>query len=308
MITKARRFLVIGLLVLAATLLGLATNQNNQTIAQQCQLNPTEITNQDILPGEKLLQDDFYRANADTLGSPWVEENEVTTEYINPQGKEVGPGYIELNNGALAFHYNNHSQKTLLDDSFNQAPYVIAPLSKSINTYPVTLYFTFTPHADERIYHVVGLMSKEDGLTPITDLVGRVYFLPRNGLGVLLTRTSSSYDNTTLSVVKYVNEVETVLGQENLTFQFESGTEYTIQMTIGRTFGIQVVASSPTEFNGFTYEPTSVPFLLDQFFIVDQQGGISSGTIGPGDYRLFFDNILVQQTYQVHLPTVIWQQ
>lgn len=301
-----KRVLFLTLLLLAAiSLLGLTTQNDIQNVDQKYWTKWTEVTIQNIPPGEKLLQDDFNRSDGDGLGLPWVEGNEATSEYTNPQGRKVGPGYIELYNSALAFHYNNHSQK-VNSNSFNHLPYVIAPLNKPVNTYPVTLYFTFTPHADERINHVVGLMSADDGLTQITDsTIGRVHFVPKNGLGIQLLRTSYTFDNTKAKLVKYENDVETTLTEENLTFQFETGMEYTVQVTIGQNFTINTIISSPTEINGFTHTQNSDPFVLDQFFLVDTQGGISGGTIGSGDYRLFFDNLLVQQTYEVGLPIII---
>jgi hypothetical protein len=271
---------------------------NIQTSDQSPSQNLVEITAYNIPSEEILLQDAFNRAGANALGAPWTEGNEATAEYINSKGRKVGPGYIELNNNALAFHYNNHSQKVALDTSFNHRPYVTAPFSKLISTYPITLYFTFTPHTDERTFHEIGLMSATDGLTQMTDPTsGAVYFVPKNGLGIYLLRSSSNFNNSRVEVIEYVNNVRTILAQKNLTFQFESSEVYTIQMTIQEDFTTKVVISSPTEFNELTYQLNSIPFPLNQFFLTDTEGGISSDTTGPADFRLFFDNVLVKQTF-----------
>ena len=117
-ISAKKNELIAGLVLLTTLLLGTASKINIHAIEQNYHRpSAAKITSQDIPIGEILLQDAFNRANANALGAPWVEGNEATTEYINSQGRKVGPGYIELNNNALAFHYNNHSQKGALDNT-----------------------------------------------------------------------------------------------------------------------------------------------------------------------------------------------
>ena len=147
---------------------------------------------------EILLQDDFDRPDTPALGTPWTEENETMSEFTDPTGWKIGPGFIELNDGALTFHYTTHSQKpTFPYGTINGRPLAFAPLAQTISSFPAILSFTFTPHIDERLSHEIGFMYAEDGFL---DTSGITRFIPLISLNVAIGRSSWRYINSTIII------------------------------------------------------------------------------------------------------------
>jgi len=247
--------------------------------------------------GDILLQDNFDRPNGSELGALWTERNEVTSEFFPLGDNPVGPGFMEIESGSLAFHYINHSLKPQFPfTSVNARPFVFAPLSHPVDTTPVTFSFAFSPHQDERIHHEVGLMSAQSGFLEIVDHPGVSHFIPQNSLGIFMTRGASAANNSSIQIVKYEGSARTILAEKHFAFQFTFGTMYAIQFTINQDFSVTVQISDGVSTERFSSSPSIFSFTLNQFFITDTEGGISSNTSGPGDFLLRFDDVLVTQT------------
>ncbi len=93
---------------------------------------------------EILLQDNFTRPDSTSLGMPWTERNEITSEFIPLGGAPVGPGFIELNSGSLTFHYINHSLRAQFPFTSSHArPVISAPLTHSVSSFPVEFFHVF---------------------------------------------------------------------------------------------------------------------------------------------------------------------
>lgn len=217
-----------------------------------------------------LLQDDFNRPDSSSLGSPWTESNESAT------------ARIEVNSQALAFHYTASGPP---GTTVFTRPYAYAPLAEPVSFYPVTISFSFSPHADERMFHDTGLMTSADGFG---------FLGPVSGLGVRISRTGSTVPNSTIQIHRRSANVYVPLATLPLPFQFESGSTYSVVFTIMADYSSTVRITDGT--NTATLAAPATPFVtpLDQYFLNDVQGGVSGG--GPaGEYYLRFDNVVVTQ-------------
>ncbi len=83
-----------------------------------------------------LLMDDFNRANTPILGTPWIEANESTvfTEFTQTSPtffeRVIGPGFIEITENKLGFHYQTSIESTNITQ-----PYVYALRPPRPNSY-----------------------------------------------------------------------------------------------------------------------------------------------------------------------------
>lgn len=249
-----------------------------------------------------LLEDHFNRPDSPSLGAPWTEQNERTSEFTAPNGDLIGPGFIELNNGALGFHYTTHSQRfSNFFHSGNGQPDTFAPLSSPVTSFPITVSYTFTPHQDERTTVVVGLMSAGHGFfktqhyPPNVDL--DYHNLPNFGLAIAVGRSSLAFNNSSMQVLEYDNGNQSTLGSGNLPFQLESGNTYSVRFTIAQDFSTTLQVSDGISTSSLSTGSTSftTPFSLDQIFLSSVQGGVSFDTFALGDFVLRFDDVLVTQ-------------
>lgn len=249
---------------------------------------------------ENLLQDSFDQSNSLILGGAWKELGEVNSEFTAANGTLVGPGFIERYNGALAFHYIPHSQRDRYN-SANGRPAVYAPLSKKISLFPATFSFTLSPHQDGRISHFIGLMSASGGFSQIVDIPGSPAlsrYIPVNGIFLAIGRSSNSYSNSFVNIVRQDNGIATTLAGKNLGFQFQYGTSYSFKVTFNQdlSINVEIVDRSSNMKDVVVAGPVIASFPLDQVFITDVQAGISYDTQGNrGDFRLGFDNLVVSQ-------------
>jgi pimeloyl-ACP methyl ester carboxylesterase len=243
-----------------------------------------------------LLRDSFDRADSPQLGLPWGEAGEVSAEFINGAGYYVGPARTEVSQGTLSFIYVNHSQKPQFPFlSVNGRPVAYAPLARGVSARPAVFSFTFEPHPDNRVSHEAGLMSLAGGFRESVAHSGVTNYTPLNGFGVSFGRSSTAFNNSQVSIIKYEGGVRTVLAEKPRSFQFASGQTYTISLTIAPDFSATAQISDGISTDEVTSPATAVSFPLDQFFIADVEGGISSDTRGAGDYLLRFDDVLVQE-------------
>jgi Mg-chelatase subunit ChlD len=216
----------------------------------------------------------------------------------------IGPGLLEINEGALAYHYNNHDQKVPYANANNWRPYAFAPLSAEA-TFPVQMEFVFKPHADERIQHSVGLMVANSGFAELLNN-DHFYYEPNAGIGVHIARTNRNYNNSQIRVYWYEDTVRTEMYSHFTSFQFESGELYSVKVSIDRLqTAVEISGESGTD--TFTIVTPKIIFSPDQLFVTDIGGGISSFTSGNEDYFTKFDNFLVTDIphFQVMLPFLL---
>lgn len=243
-----------------------------------------------------LLRDSFDRADSPQPGAPWAEDGEVSAEFTNQAGYHVGPARTEVSQGALSFRYVNHSQKPQSPfSSVNGRPVVYAPLARGVSARPAVFSFTFEPHPDNRIAHEAGLMSLSGGFREAVAHSGVTNYTPLDGFGISFGRSSSAFNNSQVSIIKYEGGVRTVLAERQLSFQFASGKTYTIGLTVAPDFSATVQVSDGVNTDQVSSPAPAVSFPLDQFFIADVEGGVSSDTRGAGDYSLRFDDVLVRE-------------
>lgn len=250
-----------------------------------------------------LFQDDFNRPDSPVLGSPpWTEINENASSLV--QGDQLAmPSGIEVDSGTLAFHYSAEPIENVfgcfevpptLCRNFGR-PAAYAPLSQAAATVlPVVVSFDFTPHADARVQHRIGLMSAADGFANLGS--GIFPALPTKGLEVLLQRTSTVYPNSEVSVVLHdgVTAGGVEVASKPWGFQFEPGQTYSVEMVIQADYSTSVRISDGTQTDTLAASAAALTFPLDQFYAIDAQGGVSFD--GPaGEYFFRLDNVLVAQ-------------
>jgi hypothetical protein len=243
-----------------------------------------------------LLEDHFNRPDSPSLGAPWTEQGEFTSEFTLPNGRLIGPGFIEINNGTLAFHFITHSQRLL--DVFNSgssSPSAFAPLSSPVTSFPVTVSYTFTPHRDEATVVGAALISGAHGFTSNEPPLN--YQSPNVGLRSVVGRSGSPYNNSSMIVDKFDNGIlgYSVLGSISLPFQLEFGNTYSVKFTIAQDFSTTLQVSDGISTSSLSTGPTSftTPLSLDQFFL--NSGGYSYDAQGLGDFIFRVDDVLVTQ-------------
>jgi hypothetical protein len=232
-----------------------------------------------------LLQDNFNRPNAPSLGVPWTEANEITAETAT-----LGPGFIELDSQSLTFHYINHSGAST---GQNGRPMAFAPLAQSISSFPATLSFSVAPHEDERIHHEVYLMSAADGFFDETTPAGQTVSRPRNALGVIILRTSSAFTNSQVLIIKAQDTVGTTLAQMSLPFQFEHGGVYDFNFHVADNLSVMLEVSDGINTATLSSSPTPLAFPLNQLVITDTQGGVVTDSTPGKHFFLRFDDVQV---------------
>lgn len=192
--------------------------------------HPTSPIGVEAQADEVLLRDSFDRADSPQLSIPWLEAGEVTAEFTTAAGYHVGPALAEVSQGALSFSYDNHSQKPQFPfTSVNGRPVVYAPLTRAVSARPSVFSFTFEPHPANRIAHEAGLMSAAGGFREITDQSGVANRTPVDGFGVAFGRSSTNFNNSQVSIIKYEGGAQTILAQRLLGFQFASGKQYSLR-------------------------------------------------------------------------------
>jgi hypothetical protein len=232
-----------------------------------------------------ILQDNFNRPNAPSLGAPWTEANEITAETAS-----LGPGFIELDSQTMTFHYINHSGAST---GQNGRPMAFAPLAQTISSFPATLSFSMSPHEDERLHHEVYLMSAADGFFDETTPFGQTFSRPRNALGMIVLRTSSAFTNSQVLIVKAEDAVGTTLAQMSLPFQFDYGGVYDFNFQVADNFSVMLEVSDGISTATLSSGPTSLGFPLNQLVITDTQGGVVTDATPSKDFFLRFDDIMV---------------
>lgn len=253
---------------------------------------------------EVLLHDSFDRGDSPQLGAPWLEAGEVTAEFTTAAGYHVGPARTEVSGGALSFSYVNHTLKPQFPfTSVNGRPVVYAPLARSIIVRPSVFSFTFEPHPDDRIAHQTGLMSAAGGFRAVTDASGVVNRTPVDGFGVAFGRSSTAFNNSQVSIIKYEGGTRTILAEKLLGLQFASGKKYSLSLTVAPDFSATVLVSDGVNTEQLASPATAVSFPLDQFFIADVEGGISSDTREAGGFSLRFDDVTVREITPAPTPT-----
>ncbi len=138
-------------------------------------------------------------------------------------------------------------------------------------------------------------MAAQDGFIEIVDQPGIIHSIPKSGIGIFLTRSASAFNNSTVQIIRYEGGVRTILTEKSIAFQFEFGVMYKVVFTITQDFSITVQVSNGINIDQVSSSSTSVAFPLNQFFITDTQGGISSNTLGMGTFLLSFDEFLITQ-------------
>jgi uncharacterized repeat protein (TIGR01451 family) len=266
--------------------------------------NPLSSVGLGAQADEVLLRDSFDRADSPQLGVPWLEAGEVTDEFTTAAGYHVGPARAEVSQGALSFSYANHSQKPQFPfTSVNGRPVVYAPLARAVFARPSVFSLTFEPHPDERIAHEAGLMSAASGFREVTDASGVANRTPVDGFGVAFAKSSTIFNNSQVSIIKYEGGARTILAERLLGLQFAYGKTYSISLTVAPDFSATVLVSDGVNTEQIASPTTAVSFPLDQFFIADVEGGISSDTREAGVFSLRFDDVTVREVSPAPTPT-----
>lgn len=263
--------------------------------------NGIESTGSVIAAGS-VFQDDFAGPDAPTLGGAWQEANELTARTCcATTGQSVDPAWIERYQSALAFHYTATLARAadVFATTFTR-PYAVAPLSGGVAAAPFSLSFTFEPSSDMRMAHTVGLMSGASGLTysPSLAALERVA-RPKDGIAVTVGRSSHQFVNTTIAVSQFRGGAELLLVNVPTTFQFVTGTTYSVRMTSSVTGTIEVTIEDPSDAVTTSVQARLPLPPLDHIFVGDQEGGVSYDTSTPGDYRVLFDDLSVKSGDQM---------
>jgi hypothetical protein len=187
---------------------------------------------------EVLFQDNFNRADSDSLGAPWTEVYEVIAEYYNPTPERpghpyVGPGYIELQDQKLVYHYNFPAdwQSHFYNNDVGH-PYAVAPLSRAVTGFPLKISFSFMPHVDTRTYHILGLMTGSEGFTVGTLDPERGTAEPKSAIAVMVVRSGIPWQNSQVTVFLYKHGIRYELTTRPTSFQFDYGNEYFVNFYV----------------------------------------------------------------------------
>jgi hypothetical protein len=241
-----------------------------------------------------LLQDDFNRADSPDVGSPWMEENEGSTETCcTESGLLMLPGYTEIREGALTFHYEIPANPPSPFSRSFYSPLVHIPLAQPLEEFPVEISFTLSPHQDERVYHEVGLLASADGFEQAPDPNRRLR-IPKTSLAIVMAHCcQASTGYSTITILKREASQTTVLAEGNV-YPFQFGQTYTVRVTIQADFSVSAEVTYG-QFSPLVVSSPSTQFTatLDRFYIDDVQGGISYGSNASGDYLLRIDDLLV---------------
>ena len=234
-----------------------------------------------------IFADDFNRADSAVVGGAWTEQHEVLSHFVLPGGTNVDPGYLEINNNALAFHYVRQSPA---GNYVHGRPYTYAPLGQTLSS--AELSFTYTPHQNGLIQHEIGFMSAASGFSEMTDSAGYSSFIPNLGLGVMLVRTDTGTNDSKILLRKDVGGAQIDLLVQSMPFQFNFGTTYTVELTIEPGL-LEVQVSNGALTGTASVGLGAFSLLADQVYFSDLQGGTSNPAT-PGDYILRFDNVVVR--------------
>lgn len=220
------------------------------------------------------------------MKAPWTEIQERTTDSLTGP-PYIGPGYVEIHGDAFSFTYRNHPLRTPANGSFNGRSQAYAPLVEPATAFPVRLSFQFTPHAAGRLQHDAGLMTGASGFTGV---------MPHTGIGVRFERSSLSFNNSAISIVRYTAGVFSRLALRTLPFQYQPGVTYTAQLNIEASGAMTVLVTGNGLADTVSSPPTVLP-ALDHVFFADLQGGVSNNfATSTATFRVRIDNLLVTQS------------
>lgn len=243
-----------------------------------------------------IFQDDFTRPDSLALGSAqvggvWGKGNELFSQTVSASGQTQYPAHIELRNGSLQYRY---APPDPIFCCHHAQPYAYAPMATG--TPGAVMTFTYTPNGFGRVTQSVGLMSASSGFVtnqgvPLDQFPA---YHPVKGLSVNLSRSSFSYNNSSINLIKFDGTQSNLIEQLYLPFQFDAGVSYAFTLTMANnelqisvSNGAQVVSTS-VSLDGFAP-------VFDQVFIQDEQEG------GDG---LSFDNMIVAATSSTPSPVV----
>jgi len=246
-----------------------------------------------------VFEDDFGRPDSPYLENGWVEQNEILSVTTLPSGWRLGPGYIEVADESLVFHYVAATYFNLCG-----RPNVYRDLGRTLSAYPLKLHFTYSPQASERVHHEIGLMNSAEGFSQLTQLTGmgpswtgQTFNVPNRGIGVFLMKSGSFTSNSTIQVSQLDNGNKVVLAQKALSFQLEDPEVYSVDLSLNPDGSIDVDIAGTS---GADHLAASNPFFgvpLDRLYIVDTEGGPDSRAEVGSDYLLRFDDIAVEESY-----------
>lgn len=240
-----------------------------------------------------LLQDNFNRVNSTTLGSPWVQLNQVYSQYNSITGKQIGPSYTGISNNALGFTYTTPDVRATSQYSGgNGHDVVYAPLSEPVSS-SATVNLTYTPNPDARSGYAIGLMNAATGFMNegSADVPNPT---PANGIFLQLDRSSYAYTNSSISISKFSNGNETTLASSPLPFQLIGGQTYDVGLSVSTNGSLSAAVGSGTSTSTLSTNVSGLP-TLNQFAVANRSAGISFDTSGLTTQTALFDNLKVSQ-------------
>lgn len=249
-----------------------------------------------------IFSDDFNRSNSQTVGNGWTEVQETAPE----DPGFVGFSQVGVSDGQLLFYYDRVDGPRPLTGINYEPPYIKRTLEEDVSQKKATLSFDFTPGDDARFFHFVGLSDASQGEV-FRDSANPPFFplVPESGIGLLVGRSSSDFDNSTVRLVEYSTDsagrfIENVLIEEALSFQMNPGETYTAIMEITPSSTITISVGADTfsfdgDVSGLTLSEivvssigTSPPFgdqteafNIDNITVATADGGIPTENEAP---------------------------
>ncbi len=234
-----------------------------------------------------LLDESFDGDNSESLPSGWMKRLEV-----NPATATIGIGALDRFNNALNFRYQKLTPTT---SAALGRPAAIKHLPRALsNTESVTLRFKYSPHADTRVDHIVGLYSANAGISTFTLASGVRYLLPNSGVGLQMRRSGSTFSNSAFTIVRFngSNQPEQLANLASLPFQFNSGGTYQFELVKSPTGSLSATVSNGTTQATITanINVASIP-PWDSVAVFDLEGGVLAADTAL--LRLRFDDLVV---------------
>lgn len=237
---------------------------------------------------DTLFTDDFNRENSPQVGNEWVEVHESTTTITLSSGNKVFPGFTEIDNNSLGFHYIAPDNRS----DFINRPYIYNQLP--INYKPKLLSFNFRPNKNERVLHDIALVQNSAGFIILGAPDKPQVSIPDSGIAIRIARTSYSHTNSTFSLIQYKGGILVELGKVITDFQFDFGNTYYIEMELLSSTTVRTLISNGIIIHEqiVTIEP--INYTLDTLAVMDIQGGVGFNAYGSGEeYILRFDDLKV---------------
>ena len=249
-----------------------------------------EVISNTITP-ENMLSETFSVNDNGALPLGWTERNEV----LAPAAPNIGIGALDVFSGAMAFRYQFHPSATQFSSRFGR-PAATKLLVRALATSEsVRFRTTYTPHADTRASHIIGLFNSAAGFAQVPSQLA-VTDIPKEGFGLLFGKSGATDNNSSIVIVRF-NGTGTpeILSTAFTAFQFASG-QFQIEVTRSISGLVSASISNGTMVSTVTATIAAAQLVTtDSFGIFDTEGGVSFSTVpNLSLYRAQFDNLSVE--------------